>query len=58
LSRPGIAGKLLGAVVMFLRVCQGTGAQFFPDAVMLVLVAHLADSSGRFFLRILIPAVL
>lgn len=51
----GIIGKLIGATVMFVLICQWTDADFWPDKVVMVIIAHLAGSFGSFFLRLLIP---
>jgi hypothetical protein len=52
----GTIGKLSSVTVMFVRICKWTEAKFWTDAMVMVIVACLAASFGRFFPRLLIPA--
>ena len=47
---PGIAGMLLGTVVMFVLICKWTDADFWPDAVLMVLVARAVAVAGAVLL--------
>jgi len=43
-------GRLIGPIVMFVLICKWTDADFFPDAVGMVLVAGLVGIFARMFL--------
>jgi hypothetical protein len=47
---PGIVGALLGTIVMFVLICKWTDAEFWPDAVLMVLVARFVAVAGTVFL--------
>jgi len=35
-----VVGFILGTIVMFVLICKWTDAEFWPDAVLMVLVAR------------------
>ena len=43
-------GWLLSFIVMFVLICKWTTAEFWPDAVLMVIVANLVAIAGSVFL--------
>ena len=43
-------GWLIGTVVMFVLICKWTDANFFPDAVLMVIVARAVAIFGAMYL--------
>ena len=43
-------GWIIGTIVMFILICKWTDASFFPDAVLMVIVARGVAILGTFFL--------
>jgi len=48
------AGWLIGTIVMFVLICKWTDAEFWPDAVLMVVVARIVSIAGGLFLAGLI----
>ena len=42
--------RLIGPIVMFVLICKWTDAEFWPDAVGMVLVAGVVEILARMFL--------
>ncbi|MFW5893710.1 MAG: hypothetical protein ACOCUY_01055 [Verrucomicrobiota bacterium] len=46
LGQVPVVGWLLGLVVMFMLICKWTTAEFWPDAVLMVVVANVVGIVG------------
>jgi hypothetical protein len=42
---PGV-GWVLGTIAMFVLICKWTGANFWPDAILMVVVARIVGIFG------------
>ena len=40
---PGLIGLIAATIVMFVLICKWTTANFWPDAVLMVVVARLVE---------------
>jgi hypothetical protein len=45
-----VVGWILGTVVMFVLICKWTTANFWPDAILMVVVARLVGILSAFVL--------
>ena len=50
-------GWLISTIVMFILICKWTDAEFWPDAVLMVVVANAVGTFGGLFLASLIASI-